>query len=79
MTAQALEHFLHAQPFRPFTLITASGKSYRVPHPEFVAFGPSRRIALVFTDEESFDALDVRTITEIKHGGARARGGRRAA
>ena len=71
MTAQAIAHFLHAQPFRPFTLITASGKSYRVPHPEFVAFGPSRRIALIFTDEESFDALDVRNITEIQHGVAR--------
>ena len=78
MTIQAIEHFLGAQPFRPFTLITSSGKSYRVPHPEFVSFAPSRRVALVFTDEDAFDALDVRTITEIQHGSPRPKG-RRAA
>jgi len=78
VTVQAIQNFLQAAPFRPFTLVTASGKNYRVPHPDYVAFFPSRRVAFVFTDEELFDALDVLTITEITHSGARRKRGRAA-
>ena len=77
MTVQAIQNFLHATPFQPFTLVTASGKSYRVPHPDYVTFSPARRTALVYSDDERFDVLDVLTITEIQHSGARSRSKRR--
>ena len=77
MTVQAIQQFLEARPFRPFTLGTASGQIYSVPHPEFLYFTPSRRVAHVFTDAERFDALDVLTITEVRHGGTRAKPKRR--
>ena len=76
MTVKAILDFLNAAPFRPFTLITASGEKYHVPHPDYVTFTPSRRVALVFRDEELFSALDVLTITDIQPGG-RASGNRR--
>ncbi len=79
MTVQAIQHFLVSRPFRPFTLVTASGERYRVPHFEFVTFSPSRRVAHVYTDPDSFDTLDVLTITEIKHGGPRPKDKRRGA
>lgn len=71
MTVQVILSFLHATPFRPFTLTTASGKTFNVPHPDYVTFSPSRRVAMVYTDDELFDTLDVLTITEIEHGGPR--------
>lgn len=76
MTAQVIQDFLHATPFQPFTLVTASGKSYRVPHPDYVTFSPARRTALVYSDDERFDVLDVLTITEIQHHRARSKGKR---
>jgi hypothetical protein len=76
MTVQAIQNFLHATPFQPFTLVTASGQSFRVPHPDYVTFSPARRTALVYSDDERFDVLDVLTITEILHGGPRSKGKR---
>jgi hypothetical protein len=69
MTAKAILDFLEASPFRPFTLVTASGEKYYIPHEDYVTFSPSRRVALVFRDEELFSALDVLTITDIQPGG----------
>ena len=69
MTAKAIQRFLEASPFRPFTLVTASGEKHYVPHEDYVTFSPSRRVALVFRDEELFSALDVLTVTDIQPGG----------
>jgi hypothetical protein len=71
MTAQVILNFLHATPFRPFTLTSASGKTFEVPHPDYATFSPSRRVAMVYTDDELFDTVDVLTITEIEPGGPR--------
>jgi hypothetical protein len=79
MTVKAIQDFLNAAPFRPFTLVTASGEKYRVPHPDYVTFTPSRRVALVYQDEELFNALDVLTITDIQPGGKQPRTKRRRA
>jgi hypothetical protein len=79
MTVKAIQDFLEAVPFRPFTLITASGQKYVVPHQDYVTFTPSRRVALVYRDEELFSALDVLTITDIQPGGKRPKSRRRRA
>ena len=36
MTRNQLETLLHAQPFEPFTIVTSSGATYGVRHPENV-------------------------------------------
>jgi hypothetical protein len=59
------------------TLVTASGKTRRVPHPDYVTFSPARRTALVYWEDERFDVLDVLTIRENRHGGSRAKSKRR--
>ena len=75
MTHEEISSFLDAVPFRSFTLATASGKTYRVDHPDYLLFVPSRRVALVFTNGDRYDALDVPLITEINHTGPRAKAG----
>jgi hypothetical protein len=75
MTVAAIEAFLNKRPFRAFHLVTVSGESYKVPHPEFVTFSPSRRTCNVYgEDGEYFSTLDILTITDIQPDGrSRAR------
>jgi len=66
MTVEAIRPFLEASPFRPVNLITSSGKSYIVPHPDFVTFSPTGRTCNVYAaDGEYFNMLDVPSITEV--------------
>ena len=37
MTVKAIQDCLNAAPFRAFTLATASGEKYIVPHPDYAA------------------------------------------
>jgi hypothetical protein len=78
VTVQAIEAFLGARPFRSFQLVTASGESYTVPHPDFMTFSPSRRTCNVYAkDGEFFSTLDVLTITDIQpNGRGRTKSGR---
>jgi hypothetical protein len=66
MTAQAIRQYLDASPFRPVNLITSSGKSYLVPHPDFLTFSPTGRTCNVYAaDGEYFNILDVLLISEV--------------
>jgi len=66
MTAEAIRTYLETSPFRPLNLITSSGKSYLVPHPDFLTFSPTGRTCNVYAaDGEFFTMLDVLTITEV--------------
>jgi hypothetical protein len=70
VTVAAIEAFLNKRPFRAFRLVTASGESYKVPHPEFVTFSPSRRTCNVYREDgEYFSTVDVLTITDIQPDG----------
>jgi hypothetical protein len=66
MTVDAIRAQLEKTPFRPINLITSSGKSYLVPHPELLMFSPGGRTCLVFAGNgEYYSTLDVLTITEV--------------
>ena len=66
MTVQGIQAYLVASPFAPINLITSSGKSYLVPHPDFLTFSPTGRTCHVYAaDGESYTTLDVLTITEV--------------
>jgi hypothetical protein len=66
VTSEAIKGYLTASPFRPVNLITSSGKSYLVPHPDYLNFSPTGRTCQVFAaDGEYFTTLDVLTITEV--------------
>ena len=46
MDIAGIREALHKQPFEPFDIRLADGRSLPVPHPDFVAVGP-RRIIVV--------------------------------
>lgn len=77
MTVTAIKAHLDAAPFNPFQLVTASGKSYRVKHPDFLTFSPAGRTCNVYGDDgEYFTTLDVFTVSEVvpaKRGATRRR------
>jgi len=41
MTSQQLKATLRQTPFRPFTIRMVDGRSFQVPHPEWVILSPS--------------------------------------
>ncbi|PAW83803.1 MAG: hypothetical protein B9S33_13030 [Pedosphaera sp. Tous-C6FEB] len=58
---------LRAAPFRPFSVVLISEKSYHIPHPDFAFLNPSGQVLIVAKAENSsFDILDVPLIARIE-------------
>ena len=55
------------RPFKPFTIITASGESYHVPHPEMMGQSPKGDIVIVMPQGNEVVMIDVESITEIAY------------
>ena len=66
MTTDQFRSTLRLQPFRPFTIRMADGRTFDVPHPDFVAQSPSGRTAIVFQPDDSYSLLDLLLMTEIE-------------
>jgi hypothetical protein len=66
MTTEQFKTTLHLQPFRPFTIRMADGRTFAVSHPDFVAQSPSGRIVIVFQPDESYSVLDLLLMTELQ-------------
>jgi hypothetical protein len=77
MTIQQLQRVRDASPFRPFVIHVADGRSFRVPHRDFVSHTPGGRTLIVYDedDDEGFSILDLLLVTEIEmeRNGARRR------
>jgi hypothetical protein len=52
MDIAGVREALHREPFQPFVLRLADGRSLPVPHPDFVAVG-SRRIVVIGEDDST--------------------------
>jgi hypothetical protein len=67
MTINQLRKVHRAQPFQAFTLHVADGRSFQVPHPEWMWMSPvSPRIAVVADGTGSFDLVDLLLVTSIE-------------
>ena len=78
MTSEKLHALHQARPFSPFTLHLADGRAIQVRHPEFFAYNPAGRTALVLGEEEKdFDIVDVLLITSITVGKGSSNGRRK--
>lgn len=64
MNIAEIKKLSHAQPFRPFNVYLADGRSVHVRHPDFLAFGA--RSITVYEDPEAAETIDVRLITSLK-------------
>ncbi len=48
-----VRQFLEAGPFEPFSIVTSSGKCYRVPSADHASINPQGSRVVVWFDEES--------------------------
>ena len=55
------------RPFQPFTIVTASGESYHVPHPEMMSQSPKGNTVIVMPKGDEVVMIDVASITEIAY------------
>ena len=66
MTAEQLRGMREANPFRPFTIHLADGRSLTVPHRDFVSQSPAGRTIIVYGSDESFSVVDLDVVTELE-------------
>ncbi len=66
MTVEQLNNVHHAQPFRPFTVRMADGRTFLVRHPDFISRSPSGRTLIVHGDDDSFSILDLLLVAELE-------------
>jgi hypothetical protein len=65
MTADQLRALRDAQPFRPFTVHLTDGRTFAVPHRDFVSQSPGGRLAIVYRSDDSFSIIDLCLVTEL--------------
>jgi len=65
MTAEQLRATRAANPFRPFTIHLADGRSLRVPHRDYLSMSPGGRTVIVYHSDEAFSIMDLLLITEL--------------
>ena len=73
MTIETLDRMIHSAPFRPFTIMLADGRALPVPHPDFIAFNPKGRIAVVMDEQDGFEFVDLLLIVSSSLNGAQAK------
>lgn len=66
MTIEQLKTVLRQQPFKPFTIRMADGRTFPVTHPDFVAPSPTGRTVIVYQPDDSFSVLDLLLMTELQ-------------
>ncbi len=66
MTIEQLNNMHHALPFRPFTIYLADGRSYHVPHQDFLSRSPSGRTIIVHHPDDKFSVIDMLLVTEMR-------------
>lgn len=65
MTGNEILELQRAQPFRPFRLHLADGRSFDVDHPEFLASRGGRTV-VVYTSEDKFEIIDLRLVVSLE-------------
>lgn len=65
MNVEQLRAVREANPFRPFTIHLADGRSVRVPHRDYLAMSPGGRTVIVYQADEAFSILDLLLVTEL--------------
>ncbi|HEY7424778.1 MAG TPA: hypothetical protein VH682_11160 [Gemmataceae bacterium] len=66
MTAEQLRTMRDANPFRPFTIHLADGRTLAVPHRDFVSQSPSGRTIIVYRPDDTFSVVDLYLVTELE-------------
>jgi hypothetical protein len=67
MDTQGIREALRRQPFEPFTMRLADGRSLPVPHPEFVAVHPRR--VIVIAEDASWSVVEPLLVVSLDYDG----------
>ena len=67
MTVESLRDAQHRQPFIPFSIHMADGKSILVPHPDFISIHPTGRVVFVHKENGGSHLLDRMLMTQIEY------------
>jgi len=70
VTIEQLRSTHQANPFRPFTIRLADGRSLHVQHCDFLSYSPSGRTLIVYHEDESFSIVELLLVTELEIIGA---------
>lgn len=73
MDIAGVREALHKQPFEPFAISLADGRTLPVPYPDFVAVHPRRII--VISDDGSSSVVEPLMISSLDYEKRRSRGG----
>jgi hypothetical protein len=62
MTLDELRKWQHQRPFDPFEIVLVDGRTFRVPHPEFIWIPPGRGTWVYVADPKTGSADHVNTV-----------------
>jgi hypothetical protein len=65
MKIEDLRTMHQARPFRPFAIHTADGRTFPIPHNEFLAYDPDGTTLVAFRTNHTFSILDLDLVTEL--------------
>jgi hypothetical protein len=77
MTIEQLRNVYNAQPFRPFVIHLADGRSVPVHHREFIMAVPSGRTLFVCQPDDTVNIIDLLLVTDLELKPTAERAGRR--
>jgi hypothetical protein len=66
MTSEQLKTTLRQQPFRPFIIRMADGRSFQVSHPDWMMVSPTGRTAILFEPDDSYSIVDLMLMNELE-------------
>jgi hypothetical protein len=66
MTIEQLRNVCDAQPFRPFSIHLADGRSVPVQHREFIMSALSGRTIIVAQPDDTFNIIDLLLVTDLE-------------
>lgn len=73
MTTETLSKLHSARPFTPFLINMADGRRFRVDHPEFLAYRPGSRMAVLTLPDNNFEHIDLLMVTSLTEAPRRRR------
>ena len=65
MTLNQFRQALLRQPFRPFKLVLADGRSFTIEHPEFAAMNPNGREVTFYEEDGTQHFLEALLIAQV--------------
>jgi hypothetical protein len=66
MSIEQLRTFYDAQPFRPFVMHLADGRSIPVMHREFIMSAPCGRTISVYQPDDTLNIIDLLLVTDLE-------------